>query len=84
MFVRRHLSGVSPPSLGAPAEAVNAVAVLRENESSWNRALQRVLIRAEDIKSESLVEAKDLLLAFARECPWVLFKEVATNQASWY
>lgn len=83
-FVRNHVADCSVPERAPPREIVAFVVGLRGNEREWNRALQAALIRADDIKETSRDEAKQVLQAFAVDCPWALFKEVAVDQASWY
>lgn len=83
-FVRNHVADYSIPERATPREIVALVVGLRGNEREWNHALQAALIRADDVKDTSRSEAKQVLRAFAVNCPWVLFKEVAVNQASWY
>lgn len=84
-FVQLHLPSVGVPKFAGPQEIVSSVRSLRENERAWNHALMRVLIEADDLyKQQALPEAQALLLNFATECPWRLFKEVAENQVSHY
>ena len=84
-FVQLHLPGIGAPEFSGPKDIASSVRSLRENERSWNHALMRVLIEADDLcKQRSLPEAEALLLKFASSCPWQLFKEVAENQASHY
>jgi hypothetical protein len=84
-FVQLHLPSVRLPEFAGPQEIAGSVRSLRENERSWNHALMRVLIEADDLyKQQSLREAEALLLNFANTCPWRQFKEVAESQASHY
>lgn len=84
-FMQLHLPSTGVPEFAGPHEIASSVRSLRENERSWNHALMRVLIEADDLyKQQSISEAEALLLKFAGICPWQLFKEVAENQASHY
>jgi hypothetical protein len=83
-FVRNHVADYSVPERATSRQIVAFVVGLRGNEREWNHALQAALIQAEYVKDTSRSEAKQVLNAFAVNCPWVLFKEVAVNQASWY
>lgn len=84
-FIRAQIPGTGLPELLEPQAFAEAVTALRANERKWNQALQRALIEADDlVKEHRPAEAKTLLLNFAADCPWTLFKEVAENQASWY
>ena len=82
-FVTQHLPSHTLPVGMTDAECMNAVRILRENESSWNRALMRAISEACDLAASGEPQrAAEDLRAFASICPWVLFAEVAMNQAS--
>lgn len=84
-FVKLHLPGVGAPNLSNAAEVASAVRSLRQNEKAWNRSLMQALADADDEHGRGAsTSARDRLLSFANECPWLLFKEVANNQASHY
>jgi hypothetical protein len=56
---------------------------LKDNDSSWNKALQSALVAAFD--KATLGEhcnAAQTLEHFASSCPWALYSEVARNEAS--
>ena len=72
--------------VGQSAETfASTVLALRENERQWNRALSSALIQADDLhKSQGWQGAVTTLEAFAKSCPWKLFREVARDQANNY
>jgi hypothetical protein len=81
-FVAQHLPGHTLPPAPTEAEFVESVHTLRESERSWNQALMNAIIEANDrAKLGSPQEAAKDLRAFASQCPWALFAEVATRQA---
>lgn len=84
-FVAAHLPGHSPPAELSPQEFASAVSHLRANERRWNRALQWAIIEADDhSKRQESGQAVRLLQAFAAQCPWARFREVAMNQSTYY
>jgi hypothetical protein len=82
-FVARQLPEHLLPSNLTDAEFVDAVLSLRKNEGYWNCSLMQAIIEACDrAESGQPREAAEDLRTFASTCPWVMFAEVATNQAS--
>jgi hypothetical protein len=82
-FVARQLPAHPLLSELTDEEFVDAVLSLRKNESSWNRALMQAIIKACDLaESGQPRQAAEDLKTFAATCPWVMFAEVATNQAT--
>lgn len=73
-----------PDDLSASAFA-EAVAEIRQNERAWNQATMAALAEADDLfNAGDSDKAVTALEAFAACCPWVLFQEVALDQASHY
>ncbi len=87
--LQKHVARSTPayllPDRLSAGEFAEAVIEFRRNESSWNRATMAALIKAEDLfKAGNKAQAAESLVAFAASCPWVLFQEVALNQATHY
>jgi hypothetical protein len=82
-FTAENLPGHSFPQVADISQFKEAVLSLRANERAWNKALQSALFSASEKAEfgESGAAARELEL-FASGCPWVLFAEVARNQAS--
>ena len=81
-FTRTNLPEHSFPA-GLEQQAFAAeVLKLKDNDTSWNRALQSALVAAYDKAGagEHLSAVEDLE-AFARTCPWALYAEVARTEA---
>lgn len=77
------LDGANLPLIGTPVQFAETVLDLRANECEWNRVTMSAIIRADDLMlAGQTEEAVQVLLAFAASCPWVLFRQVAENQAS--
>lgn len=76
------LAGAELPWIGTPEQFAETVLDLRANESEWNRATMSAIIRADDLMlAGQAEEAVQVLQSFAASCPWLLFREVAQNQA---
>ena len=77
------LTGVEMPGVRAPEQFAEMVLDLRSNEGDWNRATMAAIVRADDlVLAGQTEEAVQVLHAFASSSPWVLFREVALDQAS--
>jgi hypothetical protein len=81
-FITTNLPGHTFPAALDQEAFVVAALKLKDNDSSWNKALQSALVTAYD-KAESgeHYEAAQALEAFATSCPWALYSEVAGNEA---
>lgn len=76
------LTGVEMPGARMPEQFAEVVIDLRASESDWNRATMAAIIRADDlVLAGQTEEAVHVLHTFAAFCPWVLFREVAQDQA---
>ena len=87
--LRAHISlslpDCSPPDDLKGERFAEVVLQLRANEIAWNQATMAALIKADDLfKNGQASEARSELQAFAANCPWSLFKEVALDQAMNY
>lgn len=81
--VALYLEGAEVPRIRTPEQFAETVLDLRANESGWNRATMSAIIQADDLLlAGQTEEAVQVLLTFAASCPWLLFREVAKNQAS--
>jgi hypothetical protein len=84
-FVASNLPDFSLPLKLSAEQFAEAVRELRENKSQWNRSLMGALIRADDlVASLGACAAAASLESFAASCPWMLYAEVARNQAAQY
>ena len=84
-FATSSLPDHRPAEGQSPEEFARTVHELRENERPWNRALMSALIKSDDLyKSKDWKSGISPLESFAESCPWVLFQEVARDQASNY
>jgi hypothetical protein len=82
-FVARQLPAHPLRSELTDAQFIDAVLSLRKNESSWNRALMQAIIKACDLaESGQPKQAAEDLKIFATTCPWIMFTEIAINQAA--
>ena len=85
IHIDRSIPEYSLPSEFEPSEFSEAVASFRQSESSWNRATQLAIVKADDLfKAGHADEAARSLRAFAASCPWLVFKEAALNQADYF
>ena len=84
-FIGTHLPDHAWPDGMDDNELADAIGQLRENESSWNRALQSAIIVADGrFREGSPVRAQKALTDFAATCPWKLFAQIALDQSTHY
>lgn len=77
------LTGAGMPEVRSPEQFAEVVLDLRASEADWHRSTMAAVIRADDlVLAGQAEEAVHVLHAFAAACPWVLFREVARDQAS--
>jgi hypothetical protein len=82
-FAATHLPGHSFPDCPLDEDFAQEVLKLKDNDSSWNKALQSALVRAyENAESGNSRSAAQALESFATGCPWVLYAQVARNAAA--
>jgi len=84
-FIGAHLPEHAWPEGMDDNELADAIGQLRENESSWNRALQSAIIAADDrFREGNPARALKVLTDFAATCPWKFFAQIALDQSTHY